>query len=62
MKTKIVHFVILRTQRGGIIPLVQEDGELALFDSRRDAERAAINNPLGAAFGSEEFEMEIEAN
>ena len=50
------YFVMLNTQPGGITPMTDENGELAMFELLSSASEAAINNPLGAHFGYEVFE------
>jgi hypothetical protein len=61
MKTLEKFFVMLRYQnQSGVAPLVGETGEVALFNSRSLAEQAAIENPMGFAFGYEVFPVELE--
>lgn len=50
------YFVILNCPNGGISPMVQEDGELATYDSYDDAAEAAEDNMLGNHFGYEVFQ------
>jgi len=50
------YFVILQCQNGGVAPLMDDD-EIALFDTERDAFLCARENPLGAQFGFEIFEL-----
>lgn len=49
-------FVMLNTQRGGITPLVEENGELAVFPDEDAARDAANRNTLGGHFGFEIFQ------
>lgn len=51
------YFVILNCQNGAVAPMVGEDGELALYESVGNACADAGNNPLGAHFGFEVFEL-----
>lgn len=61
MKTKLISFVILRTQKGGIAPLMNESGSLATFEEQGAAQEAGSENPLGEAFGFEVFFVEVDA-
>ncbi len=50
------YFVMLQTQAGWVTPLVDEDGNVAGFDSESEAGIAAASNALGEAFGFEVYE------
>lgn len=52
------YFVMLTTQNGSAIPLMKSDGEsMAFFESPEDARDSALQNPFGAEFGWEVFEL-----
>jgi hypothetical protein len=50
-------FVMLIKQRGGVMPLVDEDGNVKLWESDYEARHDAWMNPLAEAFGYEIFEL-----
>lgn len=46
------YFVMMNNQKGThIIPLVDDNDEVALYEEYEDAESDAINNPYAVAFG-----------
>lgn len=49
-------FVMLSTQQGGIVPMVDDDDEIVLFASEADARTCAHANILGHACGFEIFQ------
>lgn len=51
------YFVILHCQRGAVAPMVDENDELAMYESTEAACVAARNNPLGAHYGFEVHEV-----
>ncbi len=52
------YFVILNHQRIGIyLPMVDDNGQLAMFTTDKEAIEAGNNNPLGRACGFEVFEI-----
>lgn len=51
-------FVILNHQNGSVLPMVKNDeGDLAMYSTEKDARKAAEANPLGETFGYEVFEL-----
>lgn len=48
-------FVMLSLQNGSATPLTEDDGEVAFFARRMQAEECAESNPLGKALGWEVF-------
>lgn len=51
-------FVMLHSQRGDrVLPLVEENGEVCMFDSTSDAVEAANENDFAVAFGFDVFQM-----
>jgi hypothetical protein len=48
-------FVMLNHPNGGIVPMVDDDEDLATFDTVEEAESAARNSSLGDACGFEVF-------
>lgn len=52
-----MYFVMLDNQDGTmILPMVDGDGNVALFATERAAREAALGNLMGSAFGYEIFE------
>lgn len=51
-----MYFVMLCDQRDKPVPMVNDKGEVALYDFMADANDAADNNPLGKAYGYQVFE------
>lgn len=51
-----VYFVMLTTQSGRSIPMMRNE-EVAFYETIEDAKLDAQNNPLGASFGFEVFEL-----
>ena len=52
------YFVILNHQKKDIfLPFLDEDGELAMFETEIEAICEANQNPLGNVFGFEVFEL-----
>lgn len=49
-------FVMLTTQNGGYTPLQDEVGELAKYETEKEAEAGAKSTVLGSEFGFEVFE------
>lgn len=49
-------FVMLFTQKGGITPLMENDDDIAVFETEEEAREAANRNSLGVWFGFEIFE------
>jgi len=49
------YFVMLNCQRGGITPMVDENGDVEMFESFEEAKEVAEDNLLGMAFGFEVF-------
>ena len=50
-------FIMMNSQNGKMImPIVDDDGEVMLFDTERTAIVCADNNPYAKAFGYEIFE------
>lgn len=52
------YFVILRGQNGRPLPMVDDENNIALFDTEDEAEECASENPLGSLFGFETIEWE----
>jgi hypothetical protein len=51
-------FVMLISQKQDIlIPLMDENGELAMFDTEHEANKFAADNPMGQAFGFIVYEV-----
>lgn len=49
------YFVMLNCQRGGIAPMVDENGDVEMFESFEEAKEVAEDNLLGDSFGFEVF-------
>jgi hypothetical protein len=49
-------FVMLTTQNGDYLPLIDKYGDIAKFNTANAARDSAKNNPLGENFGYEIFE------
>jgi len=49
------YFVMLHCQNGGITPMMQDEDEIATYDSLEEACFAAEDNLLGFTFGFEVF-------
>lgn len=49
-------FVMLSLSNGNPMPMIDENGDPAMFASREDAQKAAENNPLGQAYRFEIYE------
>lgn len=51
------YFVILNCQNGSVAPMVDDNGDLAMFENKSGAFQSAESNVLGAHFGFEIFEL-----
>lgn len=55
------YFVMLKPQAGTcLLPLLEPDGRLAMFDTFSDAKDAGVKTPFGAAFGLIVFDTEFD--
>jgi hypothetical protein len=55
----VAFFVILNHPNGGVVPLVDEEGEqVATFDTADDAAEAVQENALGRAYGGKVFDTD----
>ena len=53
-----MYFVILNYQKNGIyLPMIDDDENLAMFESEIEATVAGNKNPFGSEFGFEVFEL-----
>ena len=50
-------FVVLNHPNGSVMPMVDDDDNLAMYDSEISAQVAASGNMLGSTFGYEVFEL-----
>jgi hypothetical protein len=51
------YFVLLNHQNGKVIPMMEDDENMAFFESEIEACECASKNPLGETFGFEVFEL-----
>jgi hypothetical protein len=51
-----MYFVMLYLNNGMPTPMIDADGDPAIFQTRKDAETAAENNPIGQALGYKVYE------
>ena len=49
-------FVMLNHPNGGIVPMTDKEGDLATYDTKKDASDAANTTILGESCGFEVFE------
>ena len=50
-------FVILRNQQGKPVPFVEDDEQMATFESEEEARRALRGNLFAEKFGYEVYEL-----
>jgi hypothetical protein len=51
------YFVILNHPNGSVMPMVDDNDDLAMYESEVDARVAASGSMLGSEFGYEIFEL-----
>lgn len=50
------YFVMLQHPTGGYVPMINSDGDIALYDTEEEAREEAKANPLGENYGFEIFQ------
>ena len=51
------YFVMLNTMNGGIMPMVNDDDQTAIYKTEMKAREDAQQNPVAQAFGYEVFKI-----
>ncbi|MFA5311697.1 MAG: hypothetical protein WC375_00095 [Methanomassiliicoccales archaeon] len=54
--TEKPYFVMLNSQDGKILPMINCEEEISMYETTKDAIHDAEQNPLGHAFGFEVFD------